>query len=280
MKKVKVKIPAKINLTLDVLGNKDGYHEIESLVASVNVYDTVTVRKRRENFISVAFRGEPISVSPLNSNAYFAAKEFKKKYECGGVDILIERNIPAAAGLGGSSADIAGTLLALKKLFGVSESVEHIANKLGSDVAYMMHGGYAVMRNRGEKVEYLTDIKTKFHLLLLKGTCGVSTADCYAKYDELGRTYFKATQIATRFLREKDADKLFGTIKNDLYEGAKTITPEIEEGLNALKEFGAAAMTGSGSAIYMLFKTKKERDAAYKALFAKFGNRLIKAETV
>ena len=280
MKKVKVKIPAKINLTLDVLGNKDGYHEIESLVASVNVYDTVTIRKRRENFISVAFRGEPISVSPLNSNAYFAVKEFKKEYECGGVDILIERNIPAAAGLGGSSADIAGTLLALKKLFGVSESVEHIANKLGSDVAYMMNGGYAVMRNRGEKVEYLTDIKTKFHLLLLKGTCGVSTADCYAKYDELGRTYFKATQIATRFLREKDADKLFGTIKNDLYEGAKTITPEIEEDLNALKEFGAAAMTGSGSAIYMLFKTKKERDAAYKALFAKFGNRLIKAETV
>lgn len=280
MKKVKVKIPAKINLTLDVLGNKDGYHEIESLVASVNVYDTVTVRKRRENFISVAFRGEPISVSPLNSNAYFAAKEFKNKYECGGVDILIKRNITAAAGLGGSSADIAGTLLALKKLFGVSESVEHIANKLGSDVAYMMHGGYAVMRNRGEKVEYLTDIKTKFHLLLLKGTCGVSTADCYAKYDELGRTYFKATQIATRFLREKDADKLFGTIKNDLYEGAKTIKPEIEEDLNVLKEFGAAAMTGSGSAIYMLFKTKKERDAAYKALFAKFGNRLIKAETV
>ena len=280
MKKVKVKIPAKLNLTLDVLGEKDGYHEIESLVASVNVYDTITVRQRRENIVSITFKGEPINLPPMNSSAYYAAQEFKKEFSGDGVDITIERSIPASAGLGGSSADIAGVLVALKKFYGVSESAEHIANKLGSDVAYMMRGGFAVMKNRGEQVEFLEDVKMKLYVIILKGTKGVSTGECYKKFDQLGKKYHKNTPIATRFLQDNDAKNLFGTFKNDLYESAKLILPEIEKNLISLKVFGTALMTGSGSATFAAFKTKKERDKAFKKLFLVFGDRVIKAETV
>lgn len=280
MKKVKVKIPAKLNLTLDVLGEKDGYHEIESLVASVNVYDTITVRQRRENIVSITFKGEPINLPPMNSSAYFAAQEFKKEFSGDGVDITIERSIPASAGLGGSSADIAGVLVALKKFYGISESAEHIANKLGSDVAYMMRGGFAVMKNRGEQVEFLEDVKMKLYVIILKGTKGVSTGECYKKFDQLGKKFHKNTPIATRFLQDNDAKNLFGTFKNDLYESAKLILPEIEKNLISLKVFGTALMTGSGSATFAAFKTKKERDKAFKKLFLVFGDRVIKAETV
>lgn len=280
MRKVKIKIPAKINLTLDVLGTKNGYHEIESLVASVNIYDTITVKKRRENFVGISFKGEPINLPPMNSSAYYAAQEFKKEFSGGGAEIIVERSIPVAAGLGGSSADIAGVLVALKKFYQVSESAEHIANKLGSDVAYMMRGGFAVMKNRGEQVEFLEDVKFKLYVLILKGSKGVSTGECYKGFDELGVRYLKNTPIATRFLCDKDAKNLFGSLKNDLYESAKKILPEIEDNLNSLKKYGPAVMTGSGSATFAAFETKKERDAAYKELFPVYGDRLIKAETV
>ncbi len=69
-------------------------------------------------------------------------------------------------------------------------------------------------------------------------------------------------------------------MKNDLYPAASEILPEIGESLGKLKKFGAASMTGSGSAVFGLYETEKERNAAYKALKNEFGNRLIKAETI
>lgn len=280
MKKVKVKIPAKINLTFDILGEKNGYHDIESLVASVDIYDTITAKIRKENFVSVAFSGVPIHTNATSSNAYFAADFFRKNFYTGGTEITVDRNIPVAAGLGGSSADIAGVLIALKKLYGVNSDLLYIANKLGSDVAYMMHGGFAVMKNRGETVEFLPDIKKKFYLLIVCGTQGVNTADCYRGFDKLGKTYFKTTGVAKSFLLEDDDANLFASLKNDLYESANVLLPEISETLKELKKYAPASMTGSGSATYAIFVSKKERDNVYKKLLPLFGDRLIKAQTV
>ncbi|MBQ9485599.1 MAG: 4-(cytidine 5'-diphospho)-2-C-methyl-D-erythritol kinase, partial [Clostridia bacterium] len=150
MKKAKVKIPAKINLTLDISGVENGYHVLESLVASIDIFDTITAKPRKDDILSVQFKGVAIGLSGNKSNAYLAAEKFKKEFATGGVDISIERNIPVAAGLGGSSADIAGVLLAMQKLYDVKKDLSFIANELGSDVAYMLKGGYAVMRGRGD----------------------------------------------------------------------------------------------------------------------------------
>lgn len=280
MKKVKVKVPAKINLTLDILGVKDGYHIIDSLVVSVDVYDTVTVKPRKENLLNVTFDGIPVGIAHKNSNAYYAAEKFRKEFSTGGADITIKRNIPVAAGLGGSSADIAGVLSAMKKLYKVKRDISFIANDLGSDAAYMLKGGYAVIKNRGEQVEPLENIKRDFYILIVLGKSGVSAGDSYKTYDKINKTYAKSTPIAVKLLTENDADNFLTTLKNDLYEGSCAILPEIKQTAERLKEYGAAVMTGSGSAVYGIYKTKRCRDKAYKALFSEYGDRLIKAKTV
>ena len=280
MKKVKVKVPAKINLTLDITGAKDGYHVIESLVASIDVFDVISVKKRKENYVSVAFSGLPAGVAGEKSNAYLAAQAFVKEFKTGGADITVERHIPAAAGLGGSSADIAGGLIAMGKLYRTRRALTDIANGLGSDVAYMLNGGFAVIKDRGEIVERVPNVKSKFYLLIVAGSKGVSTSESYKGYDKLGKSHRKRTAAAVGFLRERDFDNFFKALKNDLYFSSAQILPEIKETLTRLKKFGAAVMTGSGSAVYGIYKTKKERDKAYKALFADYGDRLIKATTL
>ena len=168
----------------------------------------------------------------------------------------------------------------MRKLYKVNRDVTYIANELGSDVAYMMKGGYAVMRGRGERVEQIKGIKRTFYLLIVTGNSGVSTAESYKGYDKIGKLYPKNTSAAVKLLKEDDPDNFFTVLKNDLYESSSTILPEISETLDCLKEYGAAVMTGSGSAVYGIYKTKKERDKVYKALRPDFGARLIKAKTL
>lgn len=279
MKKITIKIPAKINLTLDVLGIKNGYHEISSLVVSLDIYDVVTVRKRKEDAISLDFSGAPIYCETKKSNAYFAAEAFKKEFSVGGVAITIKRSIPVAAGLGGSSADIAGVLCGMKKLFGINKDLGFIAEKLGSDVNYMMQGGYAVISDRGEIVTPV-DAKRKIYAVILLGSKGVSAGESYKRYDKLGKVYAKSTDVAVGFLKNDDGENFFKVLKNDLTAGSAEVLPEINYSLGVLKDFGTALMTGSGSAVYAVFLQKAKRDKAYKKLKQVFGIRVLKAETV
>ena len=280
MKEVKVKTPAKINLTLDITGAKNGYHVIESLVASIDVFDVIRVKKRKDNYIGVSFSGLPAGVIGSKSNAYLAAQAFAKEFKTGGADITIERHIPAAAGLGGSSADIAGVLAAMGKLYKIDCDLTYIANGLGSDVAYMLKGGFAVIKDRGEIVESVPNVKSKFYLLIVAGSKGVSTSESYKGYDKIGKSYRKRTATAVKCLQARDFDNFFKALKNDLYVSSANILPEIKETLARLRKFGAAVMSGSGSAVYGIYKTKRARDKVYKALFADYGDRLIKAKTL
>ena len=253
---------------------------LESLVASVDIYETVCVKARKDNLIKVTFGGMPLGTSPQKSNAYYAAESFKKEFGTGGADIYIERNIPVGAGLGSSSADIAGVLSAMRKLYKINRDVTYIANGLGSDVAYMLKGGFAVMRGRGERVEMIEGVKRTFYLLIVMAKSGVSTVESYKGYDKIGKLYPKNTSAAVKLLKEDDPDNFFTVLKNDLYESSAKILPEIKETLNKLKQYGTAVMTGSGSAVYGIYETKKERDKAYKIFYPDFGDRMIKAKTV
>ena len=112
--KVRVKIPAKINLTLDVVGVKNGYHELNSLVASVNIFDAFALVKRKDCAVNVTFTGLSADVEGKDSIACRAAELFVKEFGTTGADITIKRNIPAGGGLGGSSADAAGGLVGMQ----------------------------------------------------------------------------------------------------------------------------------------------------------------------
>ena len=281
MKKIKLKAPAKVNLTLDIIGQKDGYHELESFVCSVDVADEITLKMRKDSRVTLTTLGLPIGVETMENNAYKAAMAFKEKFNVGGVDIKIKKNIPIGAGLGGSSADIAGVLKGMKALFEVSEDVAELANSLGSDCSYMLNGGFAVMKGRGEIVEKKV-VNLPLYFLIIVEKKSISSRNCYKKYDEQRKTYQPCTKAALDAINKGDFEVFTGVIKNDLYPAAKALMKEIDFNLSTLKKAGAptALMTGSGSAVYGVFKSEKERDVVYKKLHPLFKEQLIKAKSI
>lgn len=281
MKKIKLNAKAKINLTLDVLGVTNNYHDIKSLVTSVDVFDRITVKKRRDGRITLKTEGLPVGCSVHDNNAYKAAKLFKEEFGTKGVDILIEKRIPIGSGLGGSSADIAGVLNAMKALYEVDGDLIPLANALGSDSAYMLTGGYALMTGRGDKVVH-KKINTPLYFILITEPTIISARASYKKFDELGKTSKQCTAIAEKALKDNDFDKFCSVIKNDLQDASAHLVPEINGNIYLLKKAGAPAalMTGSGAAVYGVFNDKKSRDDAYKKLLPLCKENMFKVQTV
>ena len=146
MSYARVKSFAKVNLTLDITGVNGGYHMLDSVVASIDVADVITARSRRDGQINVTMHGEGSeNIDPERNNAVKAARAFMHHFDTCGADIAVWKNIPVGAGLGGSSADVAGVLRAMAKLYNIDdfEAVKAIADSLGSDCGYMLTGGYA-----------------------------------------------------------------------------------------------------------------------------------------
>ncbi len=283
MKKVKVKIPAKVNLTLDVTGVDKSFHSLKTLVASVDLFDEITITARADGLITLKTVGIIPECDMRQNNAYRAAELFINAYSTFGVDILIKKRIPIAGGLGGSSADIAGVLLGMQKLFGTRGDLGALASQLGSDSEYMLSGGWAVLEGKGDRIRTIP-VKRKFYLLLL--TCAqedalkVTSAACYKEFDRQGKVYPSATENAVTLLLKGDEESFLTLLKNDLYPSAKIALPALEDNLNALKEYGAAVMTGSGATVVGVYKTARERNNAYKKLQPRFGDKLIKVKTI
>ena len=153
MDSIKVKTSAKINLSLDVVGRKpDGYHLIESIFQSVNIYDIITVSKT-ENGIHLTCNEPEIPCDSRNI-AYKAARLFLDKTGIkSGINIHIEKHIPSQAGLGGGSSDGAGVLYAMNTLFDTNIDICDLA-KLGAnisaDTAFFIYGGTAFVQGIGE----------------------------------------------------------------------------------------------------------------------------------
>ena len=280
MKKTKVKVYAKVNLTLDVGVAENGYHKIKSLVSSIDLYDEITVTKRTDRRITLKNVGLDPKCNVVDNNAYKTAKMFKEKYNTLGVDIVINKQIPIASGLGGSSADVAGVLKAMDVLFSEQEhDLVSIANEIGSDCAYMLEGGYAVISGRGEHIQKVSS-NAKFYLILLTADNGLSSRESYKEFDRQGIAYSPVTEEAVEHLVNDRKGEFIKLIRNDLYPASSQKVPEIKENLETLSSIAPSVMSGSGSSVYALFLDKTARDTAYKVLRKKYKDKILKSETL
>ena len=211
---VKVKVYAKVNLTLDVGVAENGYHKIKSLVSSIDLYDEITVTKRTDRRITLKNVGLDPKCNVVDNNAYKTAKMFKEKYNTLGVDIVINKQIPIASGLGGSSADVAGVLKAMDVLFPEQEhDLVSIANEIGSDCAYMLEGGYAVISGRGEQIQKVSS-NAKFYLILLTADNGLSSRESYKEFDRQSIAYSPVTEEAVEHLVNDRKGEFIKLIRN------------------------------------------------------------------
>lgn len=263
MKTVKIKAYAKINLTLEINGVEKGYHLLDSLVASVDLYDLL-VLKTKKGYSSVTMKGMGSeSIPPEKNNALKAAEAFSARFHTDGADITVYKNIPIGAGLGGSSADISGVINGMARLYGIEDknALKELADELGSDTGYMLQGGFAHLQGRGEIVTPV-DTEEKLHFLLLCPRVSVSAGECYRRYDELPKTLEerqKFTQECITALQRKDKNGVGRYLMNDLYIPAQSLCDEVRKTYEEAKSFSplGTVMTGSGSGILALFETKE-----------------------
>lgn len=235
---------AKINWDLHVLARRpDGYHEIDSLVARVDLYDEIDISIGIGRGINV-----DCEVSPGKDNlAYKAASLLLESFNGNlSVEIKIKKNIPHGAGLGGGSSDAAAVISCLGSFMGMEESLLlEIAAKVGSDVPSFMFEGWRRMTGRGEIVESMKGFEG--YILLACPDYYVPTPQVYANWDQ--------KPVSTRPGSMSDRLK---SPQNDLFEAANLVCPKIGETINALLDHGAdiASMSGSGSSVFALFKQK------------------------
>ena len=265
MKKITIKAYAKVNLTLEIVGEAGGYHLLDSCVASVDMYDQIVLKTRKDKLSAVTMKGMGSeSIPPESNNALKAAEAFSKAFDVNGVDITVYKNIPMGAGLGGSSADVAGVLNGMAALYGVTdrEKLGWIADGLGSDTKYMLNGGFARMQGRGERLTSL-DIDAKLYMLLLCPDTSVSSGACYKAYDQMPKPQTRAEDSATEkfiaALRQKDIKEAGRCLMNDLYLPAASLNADVKKAYEESLAFSplGAVMTGSGSCVLSLFETKE-----------------------
>ena len=160
-------------------------------------------------------------------------------------------------GLGGSSADSAGVLKGLAQLYKIDdfEGVAKLADENGSDTRYMLTGGYARLKGRGERVFHI-DSKLKLNFLLIAPAEGVSTAECYKTFDKIG-VFGGDGGKAEAALKAGDIRALAGSLCNALTIPAKMLSGSVSKAFEDLAAFDPLAvnMTGSGSGVYALFET-------------------------
>lgn len=253
MKKVELYCGAKLNLTLETLFRRsDGYHELAMVMHGIDLYDRMVLEKTDDDGIYFEC-SEPL---PHNNTVRRAAEAFRAETGCGGVRIYLEKRIPSEAGLGGASADAAGTLRGMELLYGKIDEkrLYFLGKQVGADVPFCLHGGCALVGGIGEKLETLPSLDLS--VLVVKGRRGVSTGALFRSLDADALEGSPRRSLAMKdAILAGNVEAVPKLLYNDLSSAAEAIVPEIAEAREKLLSLGAlgACMTGSGSAVFGVF---------------------------
>lgn len=267
-----IKSYAKINLYLNVGAKRpDGYHDIESVMQQVTLFDYVTVLRdtdTTERGVRITCTDRLVPSDDRNIAAK-CAMAFLDKYGIDSeVSVSIDKQIPVAAGLAGGSTDGAAVLSIMNSLFDVNAPVEElcaIAAKLGADIPFCLIGGTCTASGIGE---ILTPVKTPelpYHILICNAGHGVSTPEAYAKLDEMPDDTIRSIDDVLEPLKN-------GEMPQNLYNSFERVIlpmhPEASQIKRDMLALGAdrAMMSGSGPSVFGLFHDAETRDRA-KAAF-------------
>ncbi len=265
--RVTVLAPAKLNLFLEVLRRRaDGYHDIDSLMVTVDLCDTLTFEDSRSGRIEFVCDDPSLPTGSENLVVRAAERLQASTGSHRGARITLAKVIPAQAGLAGGSSDAAATLEGLNRLWALdmpSSQFDALASELGSDVTFFRYGPLALCRGRGERVEPLV-LPGVFHFVLVCPPVGVSTVEVYRKVIPPDRP--RSTRGITEALALGDVASLGRELFNRLQPVAESLVPSLGAVRDALANLGPSLdghlMSGSGSSYFGL---ARDREAAEDA---------------
>jgi 4-diphosphocytidyl-2-C-methyl-D-erythritol kinase len=272
---MKIKSFAKINLGLEVIRKReDNYHEIVTLFQSINLYDVLEFLPERTPEIHL--KGNDKSIPWEKDNLIFkAALLLKEKYEVNeGIEIIATKNIPSGKGLAGGSSNAAMTLYALNKIWGLrlkKEELQELGKKLGADAPFFLEGGLCLGRGRGDEISPLLDIPPLYCLLVFP-PFPISTATIYGHLRLSLTSGLKDSKI-TQFL----ANREFGFLENRLEETIFSLYPQVQEIKSFFQSQGPelSLVSGSGSAVFGLFKDREKAEKGLKEFQKTFSAVLV-----
>ena len=272
MTRITLEAHAKINFNLKITGRRpDGYHLIESVVQAIDLHDTLTLEPSAAEGILLEVDDPRLPGGPENL-VWKAAQAIQSRCAvppCG-VLIRLEKKIPSGTGLGGGSSDAAAALVGLRRLWNLDLSDQDLASlaaSIGSDVPFFLTGGTALITGTGTEVHPLPD-RSGFEILIVFPGVPISTREVYGRVVVPLTSALKISSMA-RF-RPTPRDNLTKEVEtwvragNDLEPYACALCPAIGMIKDRLQAAGAsaAAMTGSGSAVFGVFRSPAATERA------------------
>jgi 4-diphosphocytidyl-2-C-methyl-D-erythritol kinase len=261
--------PAKLNLYLAVGPKKpDGYHSLTTVLVALEFGDTVTVEAAE----ALSLLCEPdVGVEARENLAWRAAVAMGEQFgRSPDFAIRIGKRVPAGAGLGGGSADAAAVIAALATAWDVPRDdarLAHVAGSLGADVPFALRGGCAVYSGRGATLQRTLRLPA-CHFAIAGGDTPVSTAAAYAAFDAGERAAAPGARHVTDAISVGDLPALGAALFNNMTAASVGLLSAIGDALAAMSVAEGclgAAMCGSGSAVFGVFATASEAQAAAEA---------------
>ena len=262
---------AKINLTLNILGRRaDGYHELSTVMQSVELCDRVTLRPGEG--LRLLCRGDSLPLGEENTAFAAASLFFSATGITPSVEIELEKQIPQAAGLAGGSADAAAVLAGLNRMHGAplgEEELLTLAGKIGADVPFCLLGGTMLAEGIGERLTPLPPLPD-CGLLLIKPCDKPSTGEMYRRADGCAFLPHPSSEAAFDALRTGSLPALGAALGNSF--AAVWPSEEIAAALSALRTAGAlgASLSGSGPTVFGIFESLSSAQHAAAALCAQY----------
>ena len=240
-----IKIPAKVNLSLEITGVRDGLHTLKMETMAVDLFDVVHFEGTGSDNIEFSF-GK--TFDGFDENRFRpiidgAIARFIEEYGTVGARLVIDKHIPLGAGIGGSSSAVAGVVKALEKLKNTKLDARFLL-KLGSDLPVVYNGGRNMVLGVGDVVEPL-EYEAKYFVILIDGA--VDSKEAYALYDRIG-------------------SEKYGKRENHLEKSARQLNPSVAKAREILETLGAddVVMSGSGSAVVAVFDKAEQAEKVYK----------------
>ncbi len=283
----KLKAPAKINLTLEVIKKlPSGFHEIRTVMTKLpDLYDEIFVAfDSKKSGISIRSNSRKIPSDEKNI-CHKVAKSFLKKIKKNvGLEIRIKKNIPVGAGLGGGSSDGAAVLKILNKHFKFplsQKQLVNLASKIGKDIPFFFsEKNSALIEGTGEKISQTFEVPP-LNILLINPQIHIATPLAYAKLSPLLRKIKRKTKISESMIaaaNNGNSKKIAKYLHNDFEIIMKKEYPIIKRLKEEFLALGAdgSLMSGSGSTVFGIFESKKALSEARKKLSKKYPKFLVK----
>ncbi|OPJ54802.1 4-(cytidine 5'-diphospho)-2-C-methyl-D-erythritol kinase [Alkalithermobacter paradoxus] len=275
---IKLKSRAKINLSIDVVGKReDGYHLVEMIMQSIDLYDNIQIEEIKEDKIIIQSENKNVPLDESNI-MYKAASLVKQKFNIKtGVKINLHKNIPVAAGMAGGSSNGAAVLVGLNNIWNLNlreDELMDLGLSLGADVPFCIMGGAALAQGIGEKLTKIKGLKDT-HILICKPNIFVSTKDVYTNLDMSKVRKRPDTQMLLDYINKEDIKGLCTNMENVLESVTEKKYPVISEIKNKMIKYKAlgSMMSGSGPTVFGIF------DDYEKGQYAKENLKLIHEET-